>query len=517
MAGQKGIAMFHVHIVCEPYGPTPHTATFVRSLLPLTHPVNASAISVTHSSEYRKADALLVERAWASHREAAQFLVARARIDRTPVIYTTDDNLVDLDPSLTRGYLTPAHITAAEYLAREASGIIVSTEPLRSRMAKYNSQVVVVENAIDERLFATAPSRPRRNPGKIVIGYMGTATHDADFKIIIEALRAIFEEFGETVSLEIIGGVANALTLAPLEGRPVRVVHAGDSMSYPAFMRRLAENNTWDLAVAPLCDTPFNRCKSDLKFLDYGAMSVPAVFSAISPYRASVVDGQTGLLAENTTNAWRNALRRLIVDADLRFALGRGARSYVFERRTLRKAASLWVQAIQSLLPPASSTTSCTRIASPVRASARGQPTPNLTVVVPGKVNYFYNRAGQRIAGAIHSLGASAEIHTLESLGRREGGCILVVSPPEVVASCADKSDGLSRIRALVDRADLVVAVSLECARTHWFTDQAAICNYAGIETIIDLGVTNQYEALTLDERRQYHFVVNGLTAAERQ
>ena len=141
--------MFHVHIVCEPYGPTPHTATFVRSLLPLTHPVNASAISVTHSSEYRKADALLVERAWAPNREAAQFLVARARIDRTPVIYTTDDNLVDLDPSVTRGYLTPAHIAGAEYLAREASGIIVSTEPLRRRMAEYNSQAVVWQTALN--------------------------------------------------------------------------------------------------------------------------------------------------------------------------------------------------------------------------------------------------------------------------------------------------------------------------------------------------------------------------------
>src|SRR5262245_17224640 len=136
--------MLHVHVVCEPCGPVPQTATFVRSLLPLTHPVNAAAVSVTFSPEYRPADVLLVERAWTASLDAAQELVARARLDRVPVIYATDDNLLDLPTEACGEYVTPAHKTAIEYLAREARGVIVSTEPLRERMSEYNLQVVVV-------------------------------------------------------------------------------------------------------------------------------------------------------------------------------------------------------------------------------------------------------------------------------------------------------------------------------------------------------------------------------------
>src|SRR5262245_8855478 len=131
------VNMFHVHVACEPYGPVPQTATFVRSLLPLTHPVNAPAVVVTYGPEYRPADVVLVERAWTADLDAAEVLVARARLDGVPLVYATDDNLLDLDPAATRGYLTPAHQEVIAFLARSARGVIVSTEPLRDRMAEY--------------------------------------------------------------------------------------------------------------------------------------------------------------------------------------------------------------------------------------------------------------------------------------------------------------------------------------------------------------------------------------------
>ena len=54
---------------------------------------------------------------------------------------------------------------------------------------------------------------------------------------------------------------------------------------YPA---RLARMNL-DIAVAPLVDHPFNRAKSALKLLEYGALALPVVATDIEPYRGAPV------------------------------------------------------------------------------------------------------------------------------------------------------------------------------------------------------------------------------------
>jgi hypothetical protein len=138
-------------------------------------------------------------------------------------------------------------------------------------------------------------------------------------------------------------------------------------------------------------------------------------------------------------------------------------------------------------------------------------------VVVPGAVNYFYNRAGQRIAAAARAVGVAAEVHTLQTLGNREGGCVLLLNPPEAVAGHPVQEEGLARVRALLARHDRVAAVSLECARTHWYADLLALCRSAGIDTLIDLGFVSQYDAQPAAARSGYRFVVNGLTAGERR
>ena len=55
----------------------------------------------------------------------------------------------------------------------------------------------------------------------------------------------------------------------------------------------------WDFAIAPLEDDPFTRCKSDLKYLDYGALAIPAVFSDVRPYCETVRHRETGLVVPN--------------------------------------------------------------------------------------------------------------------------------------------------------------------------------------------------------------------------
>ena len=84
-----------------------------------------------------------------------------------------------------------------------------------------------------------------------------------------------------------------------------------------------------DVAVAPLVDSDFNRGKSNLKFLEYAAAGLPVVASDVGPYAATIRSEQDGLLVANDTDAWFEAIVRLLDDAPLRLALAARARARV--------------------------------------------------------------------------------------------------------------------------------------------------------------------------------------------
>jgi glycosyltransferase involved in cell wall biosynthesis len=75
-----------------------------------------------------------------------------------------------------------------------------------------------------------------------------------------------------------------------------------------------------------LADTPFNRCKSALKALDYAAMGLPILASDSAVYRGSPADGPAGWLVPDDTDAWFVALARLVRDSALRRQLAAQAR-----------------------------------------------------------------------------------------------------------------------------------------------------------------------------------------------
>ena len=83
----------------------------------------------------------------------------------------------------------------------------------------------------------------------------------------------------------------------------------------------------------PLLDTPFNRAKSDLKFIEAGACRVVPLSSDIV-YAASIEDGRNGLLFRNAEEM-RTRLMRLIVMPEVAYNLASAARAHVANHRML--------------------------------------------------------------------------------------------------------------------------------------------------------------------------------------
>ncbi len=88
-----------------------------------------------------------------------------------------------------------------------------------------------------------------------------------------------------------------------------------------------------EISLMPLEDTPFNRAKSDLKFIEAGACRVASLASPVV-YGDSIEEGRTGLLFNNAAEL-RDRLLRLVAMPELARGMADAARHYVAGERML--------------------------------------------------------------------------------------------------------------------------------------------------------------------------------------
>jgi glycosyltransferase involved in cell wall biosynthesis len=224
---------------------------------------------------------------------------------------------------------------------------------LKQRLAHINDSIDVLPNALDEQLF-TRDSEIQfpadSNSRKIIIGYMGTFTHDSDLMMILQSLRSILRKYQEKVELQMVGGITGQAFIQSLQGLPVRVLHVPtNDVAYPNFVMWMKKNLNWDLAIAPLENNYFNRSKSDIKFLDYSALGIPGIYSRVPAYLNTIRHMDTGLLVHNSPEAWVEALDLLLADEPLRRHLAQNAQEYVFSKRMLQDCAINWQDTIQTI------------------------------------------------------------------------------------------------------------------------------------------------------------------------
>ncbi|MEM2073841.1 MAG: hypothetical protein QXO33_04765 [Nitrososphaeria archaeon] len=86
----------------------------------------------------------------------------------------------------------------------------------------------------------------------------------------------------------------------------------------------------FDIGLAPLQDTIFNRCKSALKFYEYSIFGIPTAASNVIPYSL-----ECNYLIDNTYESWFEKLGALISDEKLRKRVAEEAREWVFANRVL--------------------------------------------------------------------------------------------------------------------------------------------------------------------------------------
>jgi glycosyltransferase involved in cell wall biosynthesis len=331
-----------VVIVPETFGngmPTP--CAYIRLLLPLSHPAIASGIDVVmadaDTARHYRADVIATQRHAVPDGASAKRLAAHCRRQGIALLYDLDDDLIDVGPEHPEyAELQPKAALVAQ-LVETADAVWVSTSALGDKLAGMGRHATIVANGLDERIWAAPSPSPSPNSGPLRILYMGSATHDADFALVAPALARLVGESSGRVAFDMIG-VSAKPDMPPWVNRvPMPVLAA---QSYPGFVGWAARRGGWDVGVAPLADTPFNRCKSAIKAMDYAGMGLPIIASDMPAFRGSLADGRGGMLAANTDAAWYDALALLINNPQLRTALAADARAALRARHTLRSQAA---------------------------------------------------------------------------------------------------------------------------------------------------------------------------------
>lgn len=202
---------------------------------------------------------------------------------------------------------------------RAVHAVQTSTEPLAAVLRRHNPEVAVFPNAI-----ARLPdARNYADPGRLTLFFAGL-NRGGEWPPLLGALNAAAALAGDRLHFRI---VADSALFAALETPHKTFVPLCDYETYQDLLARS------EVSFMPLRDNPFNRCKSDLKFIEAAAHRVTSLASEVV-YAGSIEDGRTGLLFRDAAELQKRLLHLLANPAQGR-AIADAARAMVARERML--------------------------------------------------------------------------------------------------------------------------------------------------------------------------------------
>ena len=240
------------------------------------------------------------------------------------------------------------HATRIEGL-RMAHGATCTTEFLAKEMREHTNKVQVLPNCIDpKRADVNYPN----TTGKPRILILGSVISNEDWHIAKEAILAVADK------VTFVGMGVPDLTryhsyrddlkfwrsLPDFEEHPFKV--------FGEYYDAIQELGV-DMAIAPRADNYFNRCKSNLKFLEVSLFGIPFIGQGfddgMSPYQVNPADQPYQTVVDHNPQAWVDALTYAIDNIEELKAKGLEAQKYVTEEYSAYKHAHKWVDFYKEL------------------------------------------------------------------------------------------------------------------------------------------------------------------------
>ena len=113
---------------------------------------------------------------------------------------------------------------------------------------------------------------------------------------------------------------------------------------YPEMLNELK----LDIMLIPRKDCYFNKCKSNLKFLEAAMCEIPVIASSFedAPYEEIPDDA---IIKIPIGKSWKDSIEALIASQSLRRAIGKRAKDYTLDNFNIERNAHLWAEAYESI------------------------------------------------------------------------------------------------------------------------------------------------------------------------
>ena len=223
------------------------------------------------------------------------------------LVYFLDDDILNVPNYLSSSpyYLLPSTQKNIRKTMSYCDTFLTPSPVLLEKYGKnFNHKFLISEPSLN-RIYK------KEKNNKIKIGFAGSIDRAQDInEILEEAVRELIKKYGDKIEFEFMGARPDFIDELGLTYLPYQDGYD----AYTAFMARC----NWDIGLAPMPKTDFHRCKYFNKYVEYASFGIVGVYSNCEPYVFGIKNRENGLLVDNNTEDWVNAISELIDNNDLR-------------------------------------------------------------------------------------------------------------------------------------------------------------------------------------------------------
>ena len=240
-----------------------------------------------------------------------------------PTVMEIGDNINDIQPwNMTYNFWkNNENKETYLYLLNIVDAIQTNNIMLFKTFQKYNKKGAIFPNNLDK-----IPSEPEINEkNRITIGWGGSYGHLYDIKEVSPYLIKWLKQNPEDrIAIMAAEDIANIFKEVPPDQKII--FSPGGIEDYYRFIQNI------DIGIAPLNDTEYNRCRSDIKFVEYAGYGACAILQDLDPYNGQHIPEGTRYLYKYP---WQlpHVLNQLKKSPEFRRELINNAYKYVKENR----------------------------------------------------------------------------------------------------------------------------------------------------------------------------------------
>lgn len=239
------------------------------------------------------------------------------------------------------------------FIHEVADLVTCSTDFLNAEYRQLHNNVITLPNCVDPFYF----DDPLKNETDVLrIGITGSLAITSDFQLV----HQIYKHFDGDKRVRFV-----LLSLPPkgtdefvrqLYAEEYKLIDQMDVEWHPFVPNHeyldAVNNLRLDVMLIPRADNYFNRCKSNIKFLEASMFEVPTIAQSfpdgLSPYQVDV-DDSINMFLEKDIDGFINRIEWMITHRDEARKMGKRAREYVEVKYDINNNAHKWQNAYNTL------------------------------------------------------------------------------------------------------------------------------------------------------------------------